>query len=109
MSSVGFFNRGLIIDDFRVEGKVPVRRDRLTIDKMVGDIASAMCLRTIVGIGSRSQNEFGDLEIRLCISGMVAGVKVESGGGGVEGGKWTGVEEGLLCKLRWSFDVLSEK
>ena len=75
------------MEDFRVEGNEPVTRDRLTIDRIVGDIALAICFRTIVGMGSRSQNEFGDLEIRLCISRMVAGVKVESGGGGIEGGK----------------------
>ena len=37
--SEGFFNSGLIIDDFKVEGKVPVVMKRFTIERIVGDIA----------------------------------------------------------------------
>ena len=33
------FNSGLIIDDFKVKGKVPMVMERLTIDRIVGDIA----------------------------------------------------------------------
>ena len=35
-----FFHSGLITDDFKVEGKVPVVMERFTIERMVGDIAS---------------------------------------------------------------------
>ena len=33
-----FFNNRLIIDDFKVEGKVPVVMERFTIKRIVGDI-----------------------------------------------------------------------
>ena len=32
------FNSGLIIDDFKVEGKVPIVMERFTIERIVGDI-----------------------------------------------------------------------
>ena len=34
-----FFNSGLIMDDFKVEGKVPVVMERFTIERIVGDNA----------------------------------------------------------------------
>ena len=49
---------------------------------MVGDIASDMYLRTVVGMGSTSQDELDDWEIKLVISSNVAGVKEERIGGG---------------------------
>ena len=39
-----FFNSGLIIDDFKVEGKVPVVIERFTIERIVGDIALEISL-----------------------------------------------------------------
>ena len=54
------FNRGLIIDDFKVEGKVPVVMERLTIERIVGDIALEIFFSTVVGTGSRSQYESDD-------------------------------------------------
>ena len=48
---------------------------------MVGDIASDMYLRTIVGMGSRSQDELNDWNRKLVISSNVAGVKEERIGG----------------------------
>ena len=54
---------------------------------MVGDIASDMYLRTVVGIGSRSQHELDDWDIKLIISSNVAGVKEERIGGGEGGGR----------------------
>ena len=52
---------------------------------MVGDIASDMYLRTVVGMGSRSQDELDYWDIKLVISSNVAVVKEERIGGG-EGG-----------------------
>ena len=49
------FNRGLIIDDFKVEGKVPVVMESLTIERIVGDITLEIFFSTVVGTGSRSQ------------------------------------------------------
>ena len=49
---------------------------------MVGDIASDMYLRTVVGMGSRSQDELDDCDIKLIISCNVAGLKEERIGGG---------------------------
>ena len=56
----GFFNSGLIMDDFKVEGKVPVVMERFTIERIVGDIAFRIFCSTVVGIGSRSKYESDD-------------------------------------------------
>ena len=53
--SEGFFNGGLIIDAFKVEGKVPVVMERFTIERIVGDSALEIFFSTVVGTGSRSQ------------------------------------------------------
>ena len=58
--SEGFFNSVLIIDDFKVEGKVPVVMERFTIERILGDIALEMFFSTVVGTGSRSQYESSD-------------------------------------------------
>ena len=50
----GFFNSGLIIDDFKVEGAVPVVTGRFTIERIVEDIALEIFFSTVVGTGSRS-------------------------------------------------------
>ena len=55
----GSFNCGLIMDDFKVEGKVPVVMDRFAIERIVGDIALEIFFST-VGTGSRSQYESDD-------------------------------------------------
>ena len=57
-----FFNSGLIIDDFKVEWKVPVVMERFTIERIVGDIALEIFFSTmaLVGTGSRSQYESDD-------------------------------------------------
>ena len=48
---------------------------------MVGDIASDMYLRTVVGMRSRSQDELDDWNRKLVISSNVAEVKEERIGG----------------------------
>ena len=58
--SEGCFNRGLIMDDFKVEGKVPMVMERFTIERTVGDIALEIFFSTVVGTGSRSQYESDD-------------------------------------------------
>ena len=55
--SEGFFNSGLILDDFKVKGKVPVVMERFTIERIVGDIALEIFFSTVVGTGSRSHYE----------------------------------------------------
>ena len=52
---------------------------------MVGDIAPDVYLVNILGMGSRSQDELDDWDIKLVIFSNVAGVKEERIGGG-EGG-----------------------
>ena len=54
---------------------------------MIEDIASDMYLRTVVGMGSRSQDEFDDWDIKVVNSSNVAGVKEERIGGGEGGGR----------------------
>ena len=48
---------------------------------MVGDIASDMYLKTVLGMGSRSQDELDDWYRKFVISSNVAGVKEEKIGG----------------------------
>ena len=55
-----FLNSGLIIDDLKVEGKVPVVMERFPIERIVGDIALEIFFSTVVGTGSRSQYESDD-------------------------------------------------
>ena len=54
---------------------------------MVGDIAYDMYLRTVVGMGSRSQDELDDWDKKLVISSNLAEVKEERIGGGKGGGR----------------------
>ena len=78
------------------------------MERIVGAISLAIFMRTVVGMGLRWQWELGDWESKSEISDRVAGVKWWRTGE-VDGKKWTGVEDGLNCKLRWSFDILSAK
>ena len=55
-----FFNSGLIMDDFQVEGKIPVIMERFTFERMVGDIALEIFFSTVVGTRSRAQYESDD-------------------------------------------------
>ena len=48
------------MDDFKVEGKVPVVMERFTIERIVGDIVLEIFFSTVVGTGSRSQYESDD-------------------------------------------------
>ena len=63
---------------------------------MVGDIASYMYLRTVVGIGSRSQDELDDWDRKFVISSNVAGVKEEMIGGVREGVSESEWRKGLI-------------
>ena len=74
------------MDDFKVEGNVPVVMERFTIERIVGDIALEIFFSTVVGTGSRSQYESDDSESRLSISNKMADMKEWSKGGG-EGGR----------------------
>ena len=59
MSREGFLSRGVTKEDLSRVGKVPVDSEILTIERMVGEIADEILLRSVVGIGSRSQWELG--------------------------------------------------
>ena len=45
-----FFNSGLIIDDFKVNGKVTEIMKRITINRIVGDISLKIVFNTITVI-----------------------------------------------------------
>ena len=81
------FSNELIRDNFKEKGKVPIRREKLTMDRIVGAISLAIFLRTVVGIGSRLECELGDWESKSEISDRVAWVKWGSTGGRVDGKK----------------------
>ena len=52
---------GMIMDDFKVEGKVPVVMERFTIGRIVEDIALDIFFSsTVVGTRSRLQYESDD-------------------------------------------------
>ena len=42
-----FLSSRLIMDDFKVEGKVPVVMERFTIERIVGDIALEISLEQL--------------------------------------------------------------
>ena len=48
------------MDDFQVEGNLPVVMERFTIERIVGNIALGIFFSTVVGTGSRSQYESDD-------------------------------------------------
>ena len=48
------------MDDFKVEGKVPVVMERFTPERIVGGIALEIFFSTVVGIGWRSRYESDD-------------------------------------------------
>ena len=58
-----------------MERKVQVRRERLTMERIVGEISLDIFLRTVVKMESMLQYELGDWECRSKISDRVAGVK----------------------------------
>ena len=55
-----FCNPGLIIDHFKVDGKVPEVMERFTIERIVGDISLEILFSMVVGTGSRSQYKSDD-------------------------------------------------
>ena len=46
-----------MMDDFKVEGKIPVFMERYTTEKKFGDISLEIFFSRVVGAGSRSQYE----------------------------------------------------
>ena len=60
---------------YKEKGKVPVRRERLTMERIMGVILLAIFLRIVVGIGSRLQCELGDWDSKCGISDRVARIK----------------------------------
>ena len=62
-------------------------RDRLMIFVIVGSRTDLHCLRSEVGIGSRSQEVSGELDKSAETSAMVAGWIKESSGGLKAGGR----------------------
>ena len=69
------FSSGLNRDDFKEEETVPVRREKLTMERIVRAISLAIFLRTVVWMWSRLQCELGAWECKSEICDMVAGVK----------------------------------
>ena len=60
--SDGFFSNELIRYDFKKVGKVPVKKERLTMERNCREISLAIFFRTVVEMRSRLQCELGDLE-----------------------------------------------
>ena len=63
-----------------------VERDRLTILVIVGMKTDEHCIKTEVGIGSKSQLVSGESESSLEVSSIVTGAKEENCGGVTGGG-----------------------
>ena len=87
MSRFAFFNFGWTTEDLNWSGKTPVDRERFIMLVMVGRTACLHCLRRVVGIGSNSEDESGQLVRSVDISLSVAGLKNERSGEGEGGGK----------------------
>ena len=45
---IKFLSNGLIRDDLEEEGKVPIGSERLTIERIIGEILFTIVLRTLV-------------------------------------------------------------
>ena len=75
MSSDGFFNRVFTIAVFRPRGTMPVVRDVLTMFVMVGKRMSRLSYRSVVGMGSSSQDFTGVLLIIFKTKSSVTKVK----------------------------------
>ena len=69
---------GLLCNDFKEEGKVPVVIERFIIERRVLSILLHISFSTVIGTGSKSQYES---DCRLLIWSKVAGVKQWSRGG----------------------------
>ena len=54
-------------DDLRGPEKVLVKRKRLTLERIVGDISLDIFLRTLIEIESQSQNKLDDWDNNLVI------------------------------------------
>ena len=67
-------------DDLRGEWKIPVRKET-TMQRIMEGIQLVIFLRTLIGIGSRLQDELNDWNSKLVISIGVAGVQEERQGG----------------------------
>ena len=76
MSSDSFFNRGFTIAVFRPHGTMPVVRD---VFVMVGKRMSGLSYRSVVGMGSSSQDFAGVLLIIFETKSSVTGSKVCKG------------------------------
>ena len=55
LSSEGFLSSGETNEDLNEVGKLPVERERFTMDKKVGAMDEDMDFKRVVGMGSRSQ------------------------------------------------------
>mgnify|MGYP003406490484 FL=1 len=109
LSTLGFLRWGWTEQLLNWSGKTPVEIDRLIILVSVGRRIWEHCLRSEVGIGSKSQLVSGDWERSLETSSAVTLVKDEKEGG-VNGGGWCGeVQEWWERRLVWSLWILSEK
>ena len=75
LSINGFFNRGFTIAVFRPRGTMPVVRNVLTMFVMVGKRMSRLSYRSVVGIGSSSQDFTGVLLIIFKTKSSVTKVK----------------------------------
>jgi len=86
LSRLAFFIFGRTMESLNWSGKVPVERERLIMLVMVGRRADLHCLRRVVGMGSKSEDESEEFVKRVETSSIVAGWKNERFGGRDGGG-----------------------
>ena len=87
MSSVDFFNVGEMMEFLRCGWNLPEESEKLTMLVMVGISRVEHCLRSQVGMGSRSHCLLGASVSILRISWCVAGEKEEKPAGVAGGGE----------------------
>ena len=111
MSSDGFFNKGFTIEVFRPHGTMPVLRDVLMMLVMVGRRMPRFSYRSVVGMGSSSQDFTGVLLIIFKTKSSVTGSKVCDASPVKEASEEAaGFGGGKLFLMVWIFSVkYSEK
>ena len=72
LSRDGILRTGVTRDCLKCIGKVPVRKERLTMVVIIGRIVAETCFRRKVGIGSRSRCLLGEACKSLAISSIDA-------------------------------------
>lgn len=85
MSRLGFLSKGVTRDCLKLDGKLPVDSDKLTMFVIVGARTGRHFFNSDIGSGSRSHCLSGRRRMMVDISSAVASGKVSNAVGAVAG------------------------